>query len=240
MRYQKDISGTKFYGLTANKPVGYTKERTVIWECTCICGKIKNVSRNSLVTGNTRSCGCTRKGCPVKDITGLKTEKLTVLRFHSMDKWGGSLWVCKCECGKEKIIRSSSLTSSKQKSCGCILAKAGERRRTHGLTKDPSFVMWTSARKRSEKADIPFTIQWTDIVIPEICPVFGLKLKKNEGIHRDDSPSLDKKIPELGYIPGNIAVISWRANRLKSTMTVEEVKQLYDYMGDDNVSNPAH
>lgn len=48
--------------------------------------------------------------------------------------------------------------------------------------------------------------------------------------YRDNSPSLDKLIPDLGYVKGNVAVISWRANRFKSDGTLEEIRMIADWM----------
>lgn len=42
----------------------------------------------------------------------------------------------------------------------------------------------------------------------------------------DDSPSIDRIIPELGYTKGNIRVISNRANLLKSNATIEELQKV--------------
>lgn len=47
---------------------------------------------------------------------------------------------------------------------------------------------------------------------------------------RHNSPSLDRRDPSLGYVKGNVGVISDRANLLKSNMTLEELKKLVSYM----------
>ena len=80
-----------------------------------------------------------------------------------------------------------------------------------------------SAKRRALSQGIPFDIDYTDISIPEYCPLLGIKLNKHvgEGKLHDDSPSLDKIIPELGYIRGNVWVISSKANRIKSNATIE-------------------
>jgi len=47
---------------------------------------------------------------------------------------------------------------------------------------------------------------------------------------RNSRPSLDRKVPALGYVKTNIFVISFRANRIKSDSTVEELKSILTYM----------
>ena len=60
----------------------------------------------------------------------------------------------------------------------------------------------------------PCTITKDDIFIPSHCPVFGMPLEIGQGVPTDNSPSLDKIIPALGYIPGNVLVVSNKANIL--------------------------
>lgn len=59
----------------------------------------------------------------IKDLTNKKFGKLTVLKRVENDKNKRTQWLCKCECGKEKIIRGSSLTSGNTLSCGCLVGK---------------------------------------------------------------------------------------------------------------------
>lgn len=68
-----------------------------------------------------------------------------------------------------------------------------------------------------------------DIVIPVRCPVLGVKLKTNKGVIGDNSPTLDKLIPRLGYVPGNIIVVSALANRIKSDATPHQLRQVADF-----------
>lgn len=85
------------------------------------------------------------------------------------------------------------------------------------------------AKQRASKQKIPFNIDYTDIVIPEYCPLLGIKLVKHLGSggkKHDDSPSIDRIIPSLGYIKGNVWVISDKANRIKSDATIEELELL--------------
>lgn len=72
------------------------------------------------------------------------------------------------------------------------------------------------ARARATKAGIPFSIEEKDIFIPEACPILGIPLYRGVKNRTDNSPSLDKILPNLGYKKGNVQVISWRANRMKN------------------------
>lgn len=90
------------------------------------------------------------------------------------------------------------------------------------LTENSHYYLYLGAKNRANKAGIPFNIEPEDIIIPAICPVLGLELTRNRGRVGPNSPSVDKIIPELGYVKGNVRVISYRANTLKSNGTIEE------------------
>jgi len=81
-----------------------------------------------------------------------------------------------------------------------------------------------SARRRAREKDLPFSIVEEDIKIPDVCPVLGIPLFSGDGHMIDNSPNLDRIIPEKGYVAGNVRVISQRANRIKSNATVEELR----------------
>ena len=53
-----DLTGLKFGKLTAQLPVGSDNDKNVVWQCICKCGNSINVPSKSLMTGNTKSCGC--------------------------------------------------------------------------------------------------------------------------------------------------------------------------------------
>lgn len=63
-----------------------------------------------------------------------------------------------------------------------------------------------------------------------VCPALGIPLAKGNKHRRDNSPSFDCFIPSLGYVPGNVYVISWRANRLKNNATTAEIQALAAWM----------
>jgi len=58
-------------------------------------------------------------------------------------------WQCRCICGTEKPVRASSLECGDSKGCGCTRAKlAGDRVRTHGLSKHPLYGVWRDVVRR--------------------------------------------------------------------------------------------
>lgn len=90
------------------------------WLCRCSCGTERLVYGRSLEQGDSRSCGCLRKQLQkesARDLTGERFGKLLVLR---RDPGRDSYWICRCDCGKEKSIRGTSLTKKGgTRSCGC-------------------------------------------------------------------------------------------------------------------------
>lgn len=80
------------------------------------------------------------------------------------------------------------------------------------------------ARSRAKQRGIEFDISLEDVIINTICPVLGIKLG-HEG-SRDNTLSLDRVDPSLGYVKGNVRIISHLANRWKNNMTLEDAKLL--------------
>lgn len=90
--------------------------------------------------------------------------------------------------------------------------------------------MFHNAKKRAVAKGLEFLLQAKDVEIPEVCPVLGVKLEAGKGKFCDASPSLDRINPSLGYVPGNVRVICWRANRIKNNATAEELGKILRYM----------
>ena len=100
-------------------------------------------------------------------------------------------------------------------------------------TKYPDRQLYRTAKTRAEKRQIEFNIEYEDIVLPEFCPVLGIKLKVNSGSGaggKDDSYSLDRIDNTKGYIKGNVQVISHKANSMKSTATADELIKFAEWI----------
>jgi hypothetical protein len=90
----------------------------------------------------------------------------------------------------------------------------------------PEKELLSKARMRAKKYGLQIDITVDDILIPKLCPVLGIKLRQNNKIASDNSPSLDRINPNKGYIKGNIRVISFRANSLKSNASIKELEAI--------------
>lgn len=98
---------------------------------------------------------------------------------------------------------------------------------------NPIQLMLNAARNRARQRGVPCTITKDDLYIPEYCPILGIKLERQVGSgggHTPASPSLDKIDPALGYVPGNVQVISQRANVMKNDASVEELRAFADWV----------
>ena len=90
-------------------------------------------------------------------------------------------------------------------------------------------------RRMSEarKVGIPVSITFEEIHWPAVCPVLGIPLDYGTdkgGMPRPNSPSIDRFKPELGYVAGNVHVISLRANTLKNNATTDELRSVLRWM----------
>lgn len=98
--------------------------------------------------------------------------------------------------------------------------------------KNPDKYFFWGLRAAARKKKIPFDIVFEDIKYPSNCPVLGIPLFRNTGKHGPcaNSPSIDKIIPGLGYIKGNVQVISQRANVMKNDASPEELLRFAEWI----------
>jgi hypothetical protein len=109
----------------------------------------------------------------------------------------------------------------------------GEKRRrakVYRARRSPIRDMLSDARKRSKYKGWLFDLTFEDLILPSVCPVLGIPLFRGDGGKIANSPSIDRIDNTKGYVKGNVAVISLRANALKNDASVEEMRQILRYM----------
>lgn len=113
------------------------------------------------------------------------------------------------------------------------------RRRTQlkQRSKDPKSYWaqstFQNAKKRALLKGLPFTVTKQDIyeAAGETCPVFGTRFDfVGNGRIVPESPSLDRIVPALGYVHGNVVVISMRANAIKQNATADEIQRVAEWL----------
>ena len=96
----------------------------------------------------------------------------------------------------------------------------------------PEWKMHQRAKQRCKENGREFNLEVSDIVIPDICPVLGIKLNMNSGksgAYRN-SPSLDRVDNNKGYTKDNIQVISQLANAMKCHASNEELHRFANWI----------
>lgn len=80
------------------------------------------------------------------DLTGKRFGKLTVIKKHNQDKWGGWNWLCMCDCGNETVVSGGHLRGLKTKSCGC--SRKETKNFTHKMTGSRLYKVWHTMKSR--------------------------------------------------------------------------------------------
>ena len=83
-----------------------------------------------------------------------------------------------------------------------------------------------AARRRAREKGMECTITLQDIVVPERCPLLDIPLFPGDGMQGPNSPSLDRINNGLGYVPGNVWVISHLANACKGSLAPDQIIQI--------------
>ncbi len=94
----------------------------------------------------------------------------------------------------------------------------------------PIKYMLAIIRDRAKRKGHEFTITRDDLSIPSHCPILGIPLFSTPGKKTDNTPTIDRIDNTKGYIPGNVHVISERANRLKNNGTADELERIAKYL----------
>jgi hypothetical protein len=91
----------------------------------------------------------------------------------------------------------------------------------------PEFRMWYKTKNYCKKFKYRhkvFEIEPSDIIIPKYCPYLGLELSTNPNDrNKPYYYSIDRIDSKLGYVKGNVQIISKKANTMKTNATVEEL-----------------
>ena len=161
---------------------------------------------------------------------GLKScHKCHEIKAHSdfykdSGMWDGYNGLCKsCSADKQKKRRAEIYSDPKAK-------KLYQKRCKKWASNNRDRKLLYNSKKRAKEMGIEHSISIEDIVIPEFCPVLGIKLEFSSRSFSDNGPSIDRVDNTKGYTKDNICIISWRANSIKSDATLEELEKLVKWL----------
>lgn len=85
----------------------------------------------------------------INNLTGKRFGKLTIIKYYGSNKNGRALWLCKCDCGNDKIVLGNSLTTKLTQSCGCynkeIIKKVNSK---HNMSYNKLYKVWCGMKTR--------------------------------------------------------------------------------------------
>lgn len=125
--FPDDILGEEIGKFTCVKRLYQRKDRNWMYLIRCECGHEFEIDRGNFLLGN---CSCPK--CSAKkvrkhrtrlnpyDILGKRFGRLTVMEYQGTDSRYKHTYLCKCDCGCQKIIVRNNLISGQTKSCGCL------------------------------------------------------------------------------------------------------------------------
>ena len=228
-----DIIGHTYNRLTALERAGKDRRGNAFFLCKCSCGNTAIVMGSKVRNGTTRSCGCL-KGKPITDITGNRYNRFVVLKLVGRED-NRTLWLCRCDCGVEKVLCGGNI--KRTESCGCIQKeRAAARLTTHGMSRTRADRFLKGAKHRAKRMGLPINL--TIHLVAELlrktknCPICGITLATGKDNSRGNmaNASLDKLIPSLGYVQGNVNIICRRCNMIKLNASSDELRHIADWI----------
>lgn len=125
-----------------------------------------------------------------------------------------------------------------------VVTKTTRRRSQDAWKASNPIAHWASRivatlRKRALERSLPCAVthEYLRDIAPSVCPILGIPIRYESGRGRggvDASPSVDRFDPGVGYVPGNVSVMSHRANTIKSHGTATEHRRIADWMDAHN------
>lgn len=145
------------------------------------------------------------------DLTGWKFTRFTVIR--RVERGQRTFWLCRCDCGKKRVVAGGNLRSGNSASCGClqreVVRDTGKANRTHGLHGTVLYRCWSNMMKRCYNKETPKYRLYGARGI-RVCKrwksleAFCKDIVREIGERPSDRYSLDRKDNNDNYQPGNV------------------------------------
>ena len=199
----------------------------------CKCGNECKFELPSVISNRHKSCGCIRNLVKENERYGL----LTTIKECGKDNAKHKKWLCKCDCGNEKIVTGYHLKGG-TKSCGCL--REQNRRNSKnwkGYGEIPN-TYWKSIIRGAKERNIEF-----NLTIEYIWKLFLKQNRKCKLSHIDlffgvlrkgFTASLDRIDSDKGYVEGNVQWIHKDVNRMKLNLKQDYFIEICKKIGNIN------
>lgn len=228
-----DLSGKIFGDLVAIH-IDYIGDKRG-WLCKCICGNEVTYTTSSLNSGKVVSCGCSKDR--KYSLLGKKFGMLTVVGKADNLKKGRPRWLCKCDCGNEKILESKYLNSGSSTHCGCMsfdnMSKAKRGRYGESLRNK----IFSSYKSNARHKNISFELSAEQVfkIFKEDCYYCGVKpskVVKKEGFYGEYVYNgIDRLDSSKGYYAENVVPCCESCNYMKNSIHhddfMDKIERIY-------------
>lgn len=123
----------------------------------------------------------------------------------------------------KKVVHGKAVSTNKQKEIFLQELQKRTGRTSWKHESDLSKAMsrrFIQKRQNVKKGKVEWSILPSDIVFPTVCPILGIELDWFTDYRAENSPSFRRLDKTKGYVPGNVIICSYRANRLKKEITI--------------------
>lgn len=182
-----------------------------------------------------------KKGRRIVDKTGNQYGRLTVIKQAGM-KGASAAWLCRCECGNEKVISGRYLHNGGTRSCGCLRIESGTRAATEARHLPPGEAARNAIlsvyRHAAGKRELGWRLakkQFREL-IKQPCYYCGAEPANTHVTPAGDIyvyQGVDRVDNARGYAPDNVVPCCKVCNRAKFQMGPVEfaawIKQVYNH-----------
>lgn len=218
-----NISGKTFGSWTVLERAGSDKWGKALWKCKCSCGRESLVASQNIRKGGSRGCvSCGQSKLEKSESAGKRYGMWVLVKKAASSN--GQRWLCRCDCGVEKILPMKSLIHGDSQRCYFC-----SRKLLHTLCGKIPLWMFTQISRSAKARNHEFTIDIGYIASlfekqSGKCAATGVQLLISPALNKTSgtTASLDRIDNSKGYVVGNVRWVHKIINIMRGSLTIDE------------------